>query len=346
MPKKKHTYKQSLDFIVETLSFDFSSEKLQHKIQTTTIDWDNFVAIASDHLILTACYCRLQQRQLLDFIPKDLNKYLQELTAINRNRNLTIIDELKHVTRLFDKHRINYALLKGAALITGNFYKDIAERMVGDIDILVSRNQIALAFTLLKKAGYDKLITFNYEVKHFRHYPRQIHPERLAAIELHTSILNSNYKGYINETKFLNSTTVINQFNIPSNYYLNIANILSLQISSHGYRYKLWDLKHFYDSACLSLEEQDHLPDHKYNCDYISKFQLLFHMSESKPLKLYSSKISNDYKFRIEHYRLYAFFNKWRSLFYVISERINLLIMNKSYRTHIIKNKIMLKVSP
>ena len=115
MSSQKNSYKFTLQVIANILSFENSVDALKQKMTSHSIDWEQFVFIASDYLVLTTCYCRLKQKNLVDFIPEDLALYLEEITTINRNRNLTLLKEIECIATLFNDHKINYVFLKGAA---------------------------------------------------------------------------------------------------------------------------------------------------------------------------------------------------------------------------------------
>ena len=168
MATSTNSYKVILQLIAEILSFQPNETELKLLLHPTQTDWEAVVKIASKHLVLTTVYCRLKQKKLLALLPEDLRIYLKELTTINRNRNLTLLNEIKEISTLFKAHEINHVFLKGCALLAGDYFKDFGERMIGDIDILVESDHIEQAFQLLALHGYTKSIAFNYEVKNGR----------------------------------------------------------------------------------------------------------------------------------------------------------------------------------
>ncbi|MEO5788567.1 nucleotidyltransferase family protein, partial [Gelidibacter sp.] len=170
--------------IADILSFNDNQEALSEHLNHTFIDWDAVVIIASKHLMLPALYCRLKAKGLLPLIPNDLNIYLKEIAAINRGRNEILLKEAHEVSEIFKKENIEHVFIKGMALLAGNTFKDQAERMIGDIDILVAPNQLHKAFEILTKFGYNETVDFNYQQKNFRHLARQISKQKYGAIEL------------------------------------------------------------------------------------------------------------------------------------------------------------------
>ena len=342
MSSRKNTYKETLHLIAEILSFESSNESLRHKLESDSINWDRFVEVSSKQLVLTTCYCRLEQRQMLSSIPKDLALYMQELSSINRNRNHTLISEIKVIIQAFNTNNINYVLLKGAALLMGNYFEDLGERMVGDVDILVSSDDITKAYQLIIDLGYKQSKYFNYEVNNFRHLPRQFTSDKLAVIELHKSTLDKKYKHLIEDNLILNQKVKIQDVSIPNTYFLNLVNIMGLQLNSKGYQYRHWFLRNLYDSLVLQLDKQTALLDNYKNDiyvnDYLSKFQAIFKSLSIDSINKKMSSSTIYYEFKLRNYWYHQLVYKTMFLFYGIYDRITLFLRNSSYRSHLIKN--------
>ena len=165
---------------------------MEATLRTADVDWDAIVVHGSRQLVIPTLYCRLKQRQLLHLLPEDLNLYLHDITSQNRKRNKAILKEVMMLSTLFKKHHIEHVFLKGAALLASGYYEDIAERMIGDIDILVATNQLDKAFELLQQHSFEPLAQ-NFE-RHYvdhRHLPRLTTNKYIAAVELHRKLLKS-----------------------------------------------------------------------------------------------------------------------------------------------------------
>ena len=166
----------------------------------------------------------------------------------------------------------------------------------------------------------------------------------MASIELHDSILNKNHKNLIDENDILNNKTIINGINIPNRYHLNLINIASCQINSEGFRYKKWHLKNMYDSLVLNLVDEFGILERKdpYIADYISKLKAIFRDVQISQTHSNQKQLKN-YQIRLKHFKLYEFFSKIRYLYFYILKRIRLILSNRSYRHHILKNKFLKK---
>ena len=130
--------------------------------------WDAIVVHGSRQLVIPTLYCRLKQRQLLHLLPEDLDLYLHDITSQNRKRNKAILEEVMMLSTLFKRHHIEHVFLKGTALLASGYYEDIAERMIGDIDILVATKQLDKAFELLQQHSF-KPLPQNFGSHYFEH---------------------------------------------------------------------------------------------------------------------------------------------------------------------------------
>ena len=341
MSQQKSTYKNTLQLIAEILSFKTSNIDLRKKLQSNEVDWEHFVKLSSEQLVMTTCYCRLEQRQLLDAIPEDLEFYLKDLTSINRNRNLKLIIEIQDITQAFNKNNIDYVLLKGAALLMGDFFKDLGERMTGDVDILVSTVDIDKAYQLIKKLGYNQSKGFNYNITNFRHLPRQFTDGKLAVIELHKSVLDSKFKHIINNDLIFKNKLEYKDVFIPNIYFLNIINVMALQVNSSGYRYRHWFLRNMYDSLVLKLDLQTDLlldyRDNTYFIDYLSKCLAIFKPLQFKTINEKIKRKKSYYNFKLNNFWFHQTVYKSKYVFYGIYDRILLFFNNSSYRSHSVK---------
>ena len=331
------TYKH----IADILSFETSNFELEQQLKAPEINWDIIVIEGSRHLVLPAIYCRLKAKQLLHVLPKDLETYLEDLTSINRNRNLSLLKQIHFIAQLLNEHHIDYVFLKGAALLASGLYQDNAERMVGDIDILVSKDQLHTAFNLIKDHGYSKRYGFDYQTIGYRHLDRLIAPNELAAIELHDELLIEKYRNIIDIHQILSSKTYHNTIAIPDTYHLSQHQILAWQINDLGHFYRALNLKTFYDSIVLKTHVNDllllDLSKYKFGASYLQlakyyfeEFSCVLSNNNSQYyLNLHLKYISNwVYKSGLKPIKQHYMF---------FLTRLKLVIYNKFYRLHALK---------
>lgn len=337
------TYSDTLQLIADILSFEIATEDLNDKLHTSDINWEHFVSVASDHLVLTTVYCRLKQRKLLDAIPKDLDNFLEEMTAINRNRNLALVEEAKCIAEIFESNNINYVFLKGTAMLICEYYQDFGERMVGDIDILVAENHIYKAFDSLQQNGYSKLpsglrATF-FEHKHLDRLTKK---DGLCAVELHKYVLNKPVKRLLVNIEILNAQVDFGNLPVPNKNDLFIHNILNFQINDKAHYYSKISMRSAYDTIVLLASSPELLKhiNNPYIRSYISLISIFF-KKEFKTLNLDQSKIKT-FESRLKSPQLNsALQNRLRRLDFIklLPSRIWLFLKNKHYRFAIYKNR-------
>lgn len=336
-----------MQLIADVLSFENNQDALSEQIKNTAINWDHFVIMGSTHLMLPALYCRLKAKDLLTLIPEDLTIYLEEIAAINRGRNEVLLQEAHEISEVLNKAHIDHVFIKGIALIAGQVFKDPTERMIGDMDILVAQNQLQQAFDLLTKHGYTDTIDSVIESKYRRHLPRQVSPQKTGAVELHSEILKHEYKHLLPHEQVLKNKRMVQGIAIPSVEDCITITILARQINDRGHRYGYFNFKTIYDCLALQLPNHQKLLDKLNNDKYSQSFLHISNVffNELKPSKssFYSKLISRQFKLRLDNQFLGNLTHSVIKLSVNIQLRLKLLAYSKSYRTHLLRNKIFNK---
>ena len=253
----KKTVYTTMQLIADVLSFNNNQEALAQQMQHTRMDWDGFVTVGSAHLMLPALYSRLKAKDLLPFLPEDLTIYLEEIAEINRGRNETLLQEAYNISKIFEKEHINHVFIKGMALLAGQVFKDPTERMIGDMDILVAHHQLQQAFDLLVQHGYTDTVDTVIEQKYRRHLPRQVSPQKIGAVELHSEILVHNYKHLLKIEQVLKNKRIVQGIAIPSLEDCIKISIWARQINDRAHRYGYFNFKTIYDCLVLNLPNNE-----------------------------------------------------------------------------------------
>ena len=333
-----------MQLIADILSFTQNQDSLSNQLRHTAINWDTFVVIGSQHLMLPALYCRLKEKDLLPLIPEDLNNYLEEIAEINRGRNEKLLTETHEISEILNTENINHVFIKGIALLASNTFKDPTERMIGDMDILIANDQLELAFNTLAEHGYTDVVSFNFERKNFRHLSRQVSKDKFGAIELHSEILLHNYRHLLNTEQVLKNKRIVNGIAIPSTEDLIRIAILALQINDRAHYLGFLGFKTVYDCLALNLISNqrllENLSDEKYSQSFLNISNVLF--KEFKPYKSskYSIVLTHYLKFRLNYPKFGALIYLFSNMSLNVHTRLRLFANNKSYRRHILKNKI------
>ncbi len=341
------TLKETLQHIANILSFNSDDVLLKETLSQSGFDWDSIVKIGSKHLVLPTIYCRLKAKELLDVLPKELDTYLKEITSINRNRNKTLLNEVKQISNIFNDHNINHVFLKGTALIAANYYNDIGERMIGDIDVLVASKQMKTSFELLISKGYSK-VEETLRTKYFdhKHLPRLVSDQSLGAVEIHSELLSLKKTDLLNPIDILNKKRLVNGAFVQSELYMLKHNVLNFQINDLGAYYNSFSLRPAYDSLVLIQKHNTNFfKDEILNPHYSNYFVLLslfFNDINQSTLSSSQKIVSQFFVFKLKNERFGKFWHK--ILFYykylkVLFSRFILFSTNSNYRKDIIKNR-------
>lgn len=345
MPKQS-TY-ATLQLIADILSFQENRDNLSKQIKQSKINWDPVVTIASQHLMLPALYCRLKAKKLLDLIPDELNVYLREISSINRGRNGVLLKEVHEISEILNKEKIEHVFIKGTALIASDTFKDNAERMIGDIDILVAKNQTHTAFDILTLNGYTQSLEREYKSETGRHLQRQISPNKFGAIEIHSEILQHTHKHLINREQVLKSKRSINGIAVPSLKDSVRISILALQINDNAHPFGYISFKTIYDCLALGLVNNHKLLKdlsiNKHSQSFLKVSSVFFKELTPNKSSNYSTFLHNYFIFRINNPKAGALMYKSVSHIKKNLDRIKLFVESKYYRAHILNNRILTK---
>ena len=247
-------YKETLYFIAKSLTIcleEKNRDEIELILKTTDVDWDEVVKVSTANYVLPALYCNLKRADFLQYLPQDLVIYMDYITKINRERNEQIITQAQELNTLLLANNITPIFLKGIGNLLAELYDDVAERMVGDIDFLFSKEEFPKAIEVLKNNDYSFTTKIPFEYQ-FKHYPRLTKKDRIAAIEIHKEIILIKYAKEFNYSFVEKDSQVINDITVLS--YANKLNlsIISNQINDHGFYYKAMPLRNAYDVFLLS----------------------------------------------------------------------------------------------
>ena len=251
-------YKEILYFIAKCLTVSLEEknrDEIEIILKTTAIDWDAVVKVSTAHYVFPALYCNFKRADFLQYIPHELVNYMEHITDINRERNKKIINQAKDLNSLLLDNNITPIFLKGTGNLLAEIYEDIAERMVGDIDFIFSKEDYPKAITLLREFEYSDVIKRKYHSPDLdnKHYRRLQKENNIAAIEIHSKLLNKkiytnefNYSFVAKDTQIINDVAVLSYTN-----KLNLS-IVAYQIHDNGFYYKTMALRNAYDVFLLS----------------------------------------------------------------------------------------------
>ncbi|WP_299836088.1 nucleotidyltransferase family protein [uncultured Tenacibaculum sp.] len=302
------TYKETLFFVGKCLTInheDHNKKIVEDLLKESTVDWDNVVKLSTEHYVFPALYCNLKRADFLYYLPEDLVSYMEHITELNRDRNTQIIEQAKEINELLLAHNITPIFLKGTGNLLEGLYEDIAERMVGDIDFLVSDENFTKSITFLKDNGYQKFHKDKLDTTVInRHYPKMIKEDNIASIEIHYKMVSSPKISEFNyDFIFPNIKKTEDIFTLSDNDKV-ILTTCNKQFNDEGKTYKNFNLRSSYDlfllsKKCAPLESIEKLKNHKHLNSFLYSCFELFNKPKSidfKSNKLAKTFFSNQVK--------------------------------------------------
>ena len=345
-------YKETLFFIAKCLTISLEEknrDEIELILKTTDVDWESVVKVSTSHYVFSTIYCNFKRADFLKYLPADLVEYMIYITNLNRDRNAQIITQAKELNSLLLDNNITPIFLKGTGNLLRGVYEDLAERMVGDIDFIFSKEDYSKAITVLREFGYSDVNKYKYHFPYEKHYRRLQKENNIAAIEIHKELLD--IKKYVNEfnyilvekdSQILNGVTVLSYAN-----ELNLS-IITNQINDSGFYYKTIPLRNAYDVFLLSKKTNakdamitlDKL-SHPLNCflaacyEVFNKVDSLEYNNTKKAasyLSVFNSQFTNKKIIKIRH--------KCIKIYLFIKFRLNIIyktIIYKEYRVWLFK---------
>lgn len=243
-------YKETLFFVGKCLTITHEEHNriiIEKEIKSGNVNWDNVVKLSTAHYVFPALYCNLKRADFLHYLPKDLVEYMKHITDLNRERNQQIINQVKEINELLLANNITPIFLKGTGNLLEGLYEDIAERMVGDIDFLVSYEEFEKSVKLLKSNNYKKTSDKLTSPILSKHYPRLFHQNKTAAVEIHIEMVKHKHSLFFNYNKIKEDILYQKNFGFLGRNDQLILSILANQVNDYGRYYKSINLRNTYD---------------------------------------------------------------------------------------------------
>lgn len=259
MDKKNYqlNYKETLFFIAKCLTISLEAKnrkEIKVMLKTKDIDWDDVVKVSTTHYVFPTLYINLKRVNFLKYLPTDLVEYMRHLTDLNRERNIQILQQAQELNSLLLANNITPIFIKGTGNLLAGIYKDIAERMVGDIDFIFSEEDYPKAIDTLRNFGYSEVDKKEYyPPDEKRHYRKLQKKNNIATIEIHSELLDIkkyssefNYSFVERDSQLIKNIVVLSYSN-----KLNLS-IIANQINDNSFYFKTIALRNAYDVFLLS----------------------------------------------------------------------------------------------
>ena len=334
-------YKDALFFIGKSLTINHEEHNkiiVEQVLKSNTVDWDVIVKVSTSHYVFPALYCNFKRANFLHYLPSELAQYMEHITGINRDRNEQIIQQAKEINDVLLANDIQPIFLKGTANLLEGLYEDIAERMVGDIDLLVAKEDLNKTQEIFLSLKYQ---SSRQNFDDHRHLPRLINKNIIGAVEIHRGLIKNKFDHYFNYNNI--SDEIITKEGVS---FLSFEDqlkltILALQINDDGYFFKKKSLKHSYDVFLISNKLKKRISSIKSLDKYLNSYlALTSHLLNSKLIKYSTTKSSQKYvRKALSKIGKSMFTQNILMRFKIRFEIIKKSIFNESYRTYIY-NKI------
>lgn len=347
------TYKDTLFFIGQCLTINHEEDNkqlIEEKLKTNKIDWEAVVKISTGHYVFPALYCNLKRAGFLHYLPEDLVDYMAHITDLNRERNQQIIEQAKEINELLLANQITPIFIKGTGNLLEGLYEDIAERMVGDIDFIVSKEEYLKTIEVITNFGYVTVIKDNYQYPIFKHYPRlQKNSKKcIAAVEIHKELLIEKHTDEFNYELIKRDIQHIISIHVMSfKNQLNLS-VIATQVNDNGFDFKSISLRNAYDVFLLSQKTnaKDAIANFTKLFEPLNSFLAVSHEVFGKITSLEYDKTKNTISYLKIFYKQLNDNNLREKYFKRISRklfftsRLEFIIKSftrKEYRTYILK---------
>lgn len=118
------------------------------------VDWIEIVSLANKHLVSPALHSVIDGNPVFKDCPNDVQSYLRQLYALNRERNARLKGQLIEAVRNLNDVGVEPYVIKGAASLITEPPDRSGLRMMADIDLIVSPAQLAQSLSILFSLGY------------------------------------------------------------------------------------------------------------------------------------------------------------------------------------------------
>ena len=338
-------YKETFFFIAKCLTLSLEPGNrlgIQKQLQADSIDWDAVVKVSSAQLVFPALYCNLKRANFLHFMPTELVSYMEHITHLNRTRNLKIITQAKELNTLLLANNIIPIFLKGTGNLLEGLYEDIAERMVGDIDFIFSKEDYPKAIKVLESEKYTSDLEL---VKFHWHYPRLVNINKIAAVEIHNKVLKQPYSAILSFEQINKDAESVSNIKVASSHNKLLNIVLPKQINDNLYHSKGICLRTVYDVFLLFKKSNGLLPktkikkvDERFNnfigcVNFLLKIKNLNNFKETNSSKKYlNNYISVLNKSKKEELKIHIL-----NIFVRLKDQLNILrfsFISQDYREH------------
>ena len=123
-----------------------------HRLAVKVCDWDSLLKLAQEHRVMSILFLRLTD--ISSAVPQSVREHLRAEYDSNMFHNLANAVELIAILKALEHEMIPAMPFKGVVL-GASTYHDLTTRPAGDIDLLIYREHLLRAETVLLERGYE-----------------------------------------------------------------------------------------------------------------------------------------------------------------------------------------------
>lgn len=331
-------------FLATLLDERSDPSKLKKILPVDTHLCESIIKLGSKHLVLPSINYYINKKNINDFFPTEFVNYLSNISEINYKRNQEIYRQISKISELFIKKNINHVFIKGSAMLVFNHHFTLNSRMITDIDILVSEDDLYKSRNILLKNKYvfhkyaSKMLMNKIDDHNKKHLDRMNHPDQICSVELHRKITHNKDEPNLNPVDILNRKTKIKNVFIPSTRDNWLIAIYNWQFNDYGFSHNYISFRALVDVINLEPSDLNKKIDSEKNV--VKHFYTLISVIIDRypsyfPIlkKLFILQLN----FRLVRI-VYRILQNFRLLLSLIASRLVLILKNKEYRTRILKN--------
>jgi hypothetical protein len=169
-------------------------------------EWDRMLPIARHFGVLGSLQTRLAERGLLEQVPSPVRTHLEAAGIIAADHERMIRWEVNRIQRALADTRVTPILLKGAAYVLAGL-PCARGRLVADVDLLVSREQLPLTEQALHSHGWVTVKQNVYDQHYYRRWMHELpplqHRLRGTIVDVHHNILPQTNRLKVNPLPLL-----------------------------------------------------------------------------------------------------------------------------------------------
>jgi len=154
--------------------------------------WDLLLRQLRQADLTASLYIQLQQRDLLEKIPRQPRRHLEWAAQFARRHTQSVLWEVGFIRKALQEAGVSLVLLKGAAYVAAAL-PQAKGRIFSDIDILVPKGSLEMVESTLMLYGWNTGHHDAYDQRYYRTWMHELppmqHVKRMTAIDVHHAIV-------------------------------------------------------------------------------------------------------------------------------------------------------------